>query len=274
MNRTRLVTLLALSAALLSMATASAASAKTTISMSGSTSVAPLAERLAAAFVKEPAYRGKVGFRIFQGGSDIGITDVSRGRVSIGNSSRDPKPADPSGIVFNKIARDAVCVVTNTDNPLPNLSQNQIQDIFSGRIRSWNKVPGARVSGTIDLVVRTPASGTQDAFQNIFMGEDLRVAGSATTKSTNGLQANAIKSNPNAIGYASFNFTKGLHDVPYAGNLCNLRNAKAGTYGGARNFFMVTRGKASGATKAFIRFIRRSSKAKRITQTNWVPLRG
>jgi len=254
------------------MVTASAASAKTTVSMSGSTSVAPLATQLAKAFVKVPAYRGKVAFRILQGGSDVGITDVSRGRVSIGNSSRDPKPADPSGIVFNKIAKDAVCVVTNRQNPLGNLSQNQIQDIFSGRIRSWSKVPGAGVSGTIDLVVRTPASGTQDAFQNIFMGEDLRVAGSATTKSSNGLQAQAIKSNPNAIGYASFNFTDGLHDVPYSGNQCSLRNAKAGTYGGTRNFFMVTRGKASGATKAFIRYIRRSRTAKNITNTNWVAL--
>jgi len=272
MNRTRLFALPALAAALVSMAAASTASAKTTVSMSGSTSVAPLATQLAKAFVKVPAYRGKVAFRILQGGSDVGITDVSRGRVSIGNSSRDPKPADPSGIVFNKIAKDAVCVVTNRQNPLGNLSQNQIQDIFSGRIRSWSKVPGAGVSGTIDLVVRTPASGTQDAFQNIFMGEDLRVAGSATTKASNGLQAQAIKSNPNAIGYASFNFTDGLHDVPYAGNQCSLRNAKAGTYGGVRNFFMVTRGKASGATKAFIRYIRRSSTAKNITNTNWVAL--
>ncbi len=273
MNRIRLATLLALTAALLSMATASAASARTTISMSGSTSVFPLATKLAAAFVKVPTYRGKVGFRIFQGGSDVGITDVARGRVSIGNSSRDPKSADPGGIVFNKIARDAVCVVTNRSNPLSNLSQNQIQDIFSGRIRSWSKVPGAKVGGTIDLVVRTPASGTQDAFQNIFMGQTLRVAGSATTKASNGLQAQAIKSNPGAIGYASFNFTDGLHSVPYAGNVCSLRNAKAGTYGGARNFFMVTRAQASGATKAFIRFARRSSIAKRITGTNWVPLR-
>ena len=180
MNRTRHAALLALSAALLSMATASAASAKTTVSMSGSTSVAPLATQLAKAFVKVPAYRGKVAFRILQGGSDVGITDVSRGRVSIGNSSRDPKPADPSGIVFNKIAKDAVCVVTNRQNPLGNLSQNQIQDIFSGRIRSWSKVPGAGVSGTIDLVVRTPASGTQDAFQNMPKARGSREASRAS----------------------------------------------------------------------------------------------
>jgi len=273
MLRNRPLAVVAALAASTSLATAATASAKTSITMSGSTSVAPLAKELAKAFLAQPKYKGKVKFVLLQGGSDIGITDASRGRVTLGMSSRDPKPADPGGIVFNKVARDAVCVVTNRSNPIPTLSQKQIQDVFSGRIRSWSQVPGARVSGPIDLVVRTPASGTQDAFQNIFMGQSLRVAGSATTKSSNGLQAQTIKSNPNAIGYASFNFTGGLHDVPYAGVGCNLRNAKSGQYGGARNFFLVSRGAPRGAAKAFIRFARRSATAKQIIATNWVPLR-
>lgn len=258
---------LAISASLAVAAPASAA----TITLSGSTSVAPLATKLAKAFVNQPQNKGKVKFVILQGGSDIGITDVSRGRVTLGMSSRDPKPADPGGIVFNKVARDAVCVVTNSSNPISTLSQTQIQDIFSGRIRSWSQVPGASASGPIDLVVRTAASGTQDAFQNIFMGQTLRVAGSATTKSSNGLQAQTIKSDPNAIGYASFHFTAGLHAVPYQGVPCTLRNAKSGQYAGSRNFYFVSRGAATGAAKSFIQFAR-SAAAQRLVASNWVPL--
>jgi phosphate transport system substrate-binding protein len=272
MNRTRFSTLAAALAIVVSLAAAASASAAT-ITLSGSTSVAPLATKLAKSFVKQPKFRGKVKFVILQGGSDIGITDVSRGRVTLGMSSRDPKPADPGGIVFNKIARDAVCVVTNHSNPISTLSQNQIQDIFAGRIRSWSQVPGSRASGPIDLVVRTAASGTQDAFQNIFMGQTLRVAGSATTKSSNGLQAQTIKSNPNAIGYASFHFTKGLFTVPYQGVPCTLRNAKSGQYAGSRNFYLVSRGQARGVAKAFINFTRGSSKAQKLVASNWVPLR-
>ncbi len=104
------------------------------------------------------------------------------------------------------------------------------------------------------------------------MGQTLRVAGSATTKSSNGLQAQAIKSDPNAIGYASFSFTKGLHDVPYQGVPCTLRNAKSGQYGGTRNFFFVSRGAAKGVAKKFIEFARGSSTAQRIVASNWVPL--
>lgn len=274
MTRSRplaIAAVLAVAAPLAALSAAPAASAAT-ITMSGSTSVAPLATQLAKAFVRQPRYRGKVKFVILQGGSDIGITDVSRGRVTLGMSSRDPKPADPGGIVFNKIARDAVCVVTNRSNRIATLSQKQIQDIFSGRVRSWSQVPGASARGPIDLVVRTAASGTQDAFQNIFMGQTLRVAGSATTKASNGLQAQTIKSNPNAIGYASFNFVNGLHTIPYQGVPCTLRNAKSGQYAGSRNFYYVTRGQARGLAKQFIQFTR-SRKAQRIVARNWVPLR-
>jgi phosphate transport system substrate-binding protein len=272
MKRNRPLAAAAGLAAALLLASAAPAGAAT-ITMSGSTSIAPLATKLAKAFVAQPQYKGKVKFVILQGGSDIGITDVSRGRVTLGMSSRDPKPADPGGIVFNKFARDAVCVVTNPSNPIPTLSQSQIQDIFSGRIRSWSQVPGAQASGPIDLVVRTAASGTQDAFQNIFMGQTLRVAASATTKASNGLQAQTIKSDPNAIGYASFSFTKGLHDVPYQGVPCTLRNAKSGQYAGTRNFFLVSRGAATGVAKKFIEFARSNPTALRIVASNWVPLR-
>lgn len=270
MQRVRLlaaVAALMVGASLVSAAAVQAA----TLTMSGSTSVAPLATKLAKKFVKTRQGKGSK-IVILQGGSDIGITDVSRGRVTLGMSSRDPKPADPGGIVFNKIARDAVCVVSNRSNPIPSLSQQQIQDIFAGRVRSWSQVPGAKARGPIDLVVRTAASGTQDAFQNIFMGQTLRVAGSATTKSSNGLQAQTIKSNPNAIGYASFAFTGGLHAIPYQGVPCTLRNAKSGQYAGARNFYLVSRGRARGLAKKFIAFAR-SKAAKKIVASNWVPLR-
>ena len=55
-----------------------------------------------------------------------------------------------------------------------------------------------------------------------------------------------VKSDPNAIGYVSLDFTGGLHTIPYKGVACTLRNAKSGQYGGVRNLYMVTRGAANG----------------------------
>src|SRR5258708_40274846 len=113
--------------------------------MRGSTSVAPLATSLIKAYVKQ--FPNRVKFRLAQGGSDIGVADVSAGRVTIGNSSRDPKPTDPGGIFFNKIAKDAICIATNPANPLANLSQATIQAIFSGSVRDWSQVPGSSING-------------------------------------------------------------------------------------------------------------------------------
>jgi phosphate transport system substrate-binding protein len=250
------------------VALAPAAAHAATITMSGSTSVAPLATALAKAYKKTKT----IDFRLGQGGSDVGISDVAHGRVDIGNSSRDPKPSDPGGIVFNKIARDALCIATNPANPISNISQKQVQDIFSGKVRNWSDVPGAGVSGPINLIVRTQASGSQDAFQNIFMGQTLRVAGSANQKTTNGLVQQTLRRDRNAIGYLSFDFVAGTHPIAYAGVGCTLRNAKSGQYGGTRNFWMVTRGKPTGAVKAWINWIRKSATAKKVTATHWVAL--
>ena len=246
------------------------AAAKTTITMSGSTSVAPLAAKLARRYVKET--HGKVSFRLLQGGSDVGVADVARGRVSIGNSSRDPKPSDPGGLVFSRIARDAICIVTNKQNRLADISQAQVQQIFGGGVRDWGQVSGASVGGSINVFVRTAASGTQDAFQKIFMGTT-KVTSVASQRASNGLVQQSVKSSPTGIGYVSLAFTKGTNPVSYKGVACNLRNAKAGTYGGLRSFWMVTRGAPTGAVKKWIHWIRNDKDALRITAEQWVPLK-
>jgi phosphate transport system substrate-binding protein len=248
--------------------TAATAAAKTIISESGSTSVYPLAVKLAQRYL---GVNHGVGFRILQGGSDIGIDDVAHGRVTIGNASRDPIPGtDPHGLVFNKIARDGICVITNPSNPISDLSQAQIQAIFSGQVSNWARVPGARVRGAIDLVTRTAASGTADAFQNIFMGNSLRVSGSAVPKQSNGLVQQAIRSDRNAIGFVSFDFTAGTHAVPFQGVTCTLRNAKSGQYGGVRNFWMITRGRPSGAARSFLNWVQHSGDARNIINGGWI----
>jgi phosphate transport system substrate-binding protein len=244
------------------------ASARTTITMSGSTSVAPLAAKLARGYVR--AFPGTARFRLLQGGSNIGIADVSHGRVSIGNSSRDPQPGDPGGIVFNRIARDAICVVTNRANGIGNLSQQQIQAIFSGQVRDWSQVPGSSVSGPIDVNVRTAASGTHDAFQKLFLGS-VKESSSASQRGSNGLVQQAVRSDRNAIGYVSLAFTSGLNTAAYKGVVCTLRNAKAGQYEGTRNFYMVTRGNPTGGVAKWIRWILRSRAARNIITTEWVP---
>jgi len=248
------------------------ASATPTITMSGSTSVAPLATLLAKQYLK--THKGKVKFKLAQGGSDVGVADVAAGRVTIGNSSRDPKSSDPGGIFFNKIARDAICLATNPGNRIANLSQAQAQDIFSGRVRDWSQVAGSSITGPIDLIVRTPASGTQDAFQKLFMGTS-KVASNAAAKASNGLVAASVKTDKQAIGYLSYAFTSGLNDTAYQGVACNLRTAKAGQYPGSRNFWFVTRGTPAKRSPVarFLSWVQNARAAQKLIASEWVPLK-
>lgn len=249
-----------------------AAQSRSTITISGSTSVFPLATKLARRYVRERP--GTVRFNILQGGSDVGVADAARGRVTIGNSSRDPQPGDPGGITFYRIARDALCVATNPANRISGLTTDQIRAIFQGRVRDWGQIPGATVTGTIDVNVRVPASGTQDAFGSLFLGSSRApTAPTATQRQSNGLVQQAVRSNPNAIGYVSLAFTRGINPVQFNGVGCTLRAARAGQYSGARNFYMITRGPARGAARRFITWIRRDRDAQRVIATEWVPLR-
>ena len=167
----------------------------TTILMSGSTSVYPLSTALAQA-LREEVPEARSSSRSPRAARTSASATSPASAWPIGASSRDLQSGDPGGLVFNKIARDGVCVVTHPDNAIANLSQQQVQDIFSGRVRRWDDVEGAKVTGPINLNVRTQASGTQDAFRNIFMGQNLNVAPSASQKSTNGLVQAAVAQRP------------------------------------------------------------------------------
>jgi phosphate transport system substrate-binding protein len=255
----------------LALAIPSVASARRLI-IGGSTSMLPLVQKLATAYHKathQPA--PQVG----GGQSDIGISGASTGRFDIGDSSRDPiKGVDPKGLVFTKVARDGVCVITNKANPIGTLSQENVEGIFTGRIRDWSQVPGARIGGPIDLFDRDGASGTQDAFQHIFLGETQKISPSASAQTSNGLEQNAVSSDKQAIGFVSFAYTAGVNPVGFEGVPCTLRNAKSGQYGGVRNFWMVTRGIPKGATAKFLAWVTKNgNKAVRsIVNSSWIAI--
>ncbi len=269
MSSVRLLRICVAIAAVGAIALPASASAAPVLTISGSTSVAPLASLLARGYLK--ANPGAVKFKLAQGGSDVGVADVAAGRVSIGMSSRDPKSSD-RGVSFNKISKDGICIITNNSNPITDLSQAQIKSIFGGGVRDWSGITGSGISGAIDVTVRTAASGTQDAFAKIFLGTT-SVTSAAAQKASNGLIQQAVKSNKNAVGYVSMDFTSGVNTAAYNGVACNLRNAKSGEYGGVRNFWMVTRGPAAGNAKKFISWIQNSAAAAAITGSHWVPLK-
>jgi phosphate transport system substrate-binding protein len=251
-----------------------AAQAKKIITVSGSTSVFPLTTKLARAWIKTKQGQ-KYGFKVLQGGSNVGVSDVAKGRVSIGASSRDPAGSDPGGLVFTRVARDAICLVTNNGNQVPNIAQATVNGIFksSPTLTNWATVPGSPISGTISTYGRPTTSGTHDAFRNIFLTGAANQGNQVSGKASNGLVQQSVKSDPQGIGYVSLAFTSGIHTVPYNGVPCTLRNAKSLQYGGVRSFYYVTRGAPIGGVKKFLGWTTKSKTANKIIGSEWVPLR-
>jgi phosphate transport system substrate-binding protein len=271
MNRIRRLSAALLVAGLVGVAAPAAASALTTITISGATASFPLVSLLASKYNK--VHPHKLKFKITQGGAQIGVNDVAAGRVTIGDVSRDPISADPPGLVFYPIARYGICIITNKANPLSNLTTAQAISIFTGKTRSWSGLPGATAAGTIDLISRTSVAGVLTNFQTVLL-EGKKVSTLAAEEPSEGLMRQQVETDPSSIGFVSnYQADKGtVNAVSLNGTACNRSTVTAGSYSGTARFYEVTKGKAKGAASAFIGWIEKSGAAKKIISTQWVPI--
>lgn len=271
MSRIRRIAVAFAVVGVLGVAAPAAALASTLITISGATASYPLVSALARKY--EKVEKNKVRFKITQGGAQVGINDVAAGRVSIGDVSRNPKPTDPKGLYFYPIAKYGVCVVTNSSNPLSNLTAAQVESIFAGKTRSWSEVPGAKVTGTIDLISRTSTAGVLSSFETLLNGGK-KVSTLASQEGSESLLKQAVQSDPNSIGFLSnYNADNGgVNSVGYDGVGCTKANVASGQYAGIALFYEVTKGEAKGASAAFISWIDKAKAAQSIISSEWVPV--
>ncbi len=105
--------------------------------LAGSTSVAPLIETLADVYTEQ---NPGVYIEVQQIGSSAGIASLQDGICDIGLSSRDLTDAEcSSGLDAIPIAYDGIAVIVNKSNPIPNLSLDQVRQIFGGKITNWKE---------------------------------------------------------------------------------------------------------------------------------------
>lgn len=271
MSRIRRIAVAFAVVGVLGVAAPAATLASTLITISGATASYPLVSALARKY--EKVEKHKVRFKITQGGAQVGINDVAAGRVSIGDVSRNPKSTDPKGLYFYPIAKYGVCVVTNNSNPLSNLTAAQVESIFAGKTRSWSEVPGAKATGTIDLISRTSTAGVLSSFETLLNGGK-KVSTLASQESSESLLKQAVQSDPNSIGFLSnYNADNGgVNSVGYDGVGCTKANVASGQYAGIALFYEVTKGEAKGASAAFISWIDKAKAAQSIISSKWVPV--
>lgn len=136
-----------------------------TIAAAGSTALQPLAEEAGKKFMEK---NSNVSIQVQGGGSGTGINQVASGAVQIGNSdvpSADKiKDADKAKeLVDNKVAGIAFALVVNKDVKVDNLTVQQVQDIFTGKVTNWKEVGGK--DEKINVINRPASSGTRATFE-------------------------------------------------------------------------------------------------------------
>jgi len=134
------------------------------------------------------------------GGSTRGVTDAIEGRAALGMASRALDPEEAVELEATTIARDGIGCIVHADNPLGDLSREQVIGVFRGEIRNWSQLGGAE----LPIVVVTKAEGrsTLELFCQHFDLEPQEIAAQVVI----GDNAQGIKSvaaNPGAIGYVS-----------------------------------------------------------------------
>ena len=98
-------------------------------------------------------------------GSGSGIQAVSEGRCDIGLSSRALKDDEKATLTETVVALDGIAMIVNPENPVSDLTVEQIADIYTGKITNWSEVGGS--DAEIVLIGREAGSGTRDGFESI-----------------------------------------------------------------------------------------------------------
>ena len=185
-------------------------------------------------------------------GSSAGIEGVLAGSCDLGLSSRELSADElGEGAVANVIAKDGVAVVVNPENPVSELTSEQIAQIFTGEITNWSELGGN--DAEIAVFGRESASGTRSAFEEILGIED-QCAYLNEYSSTGDVIGN-VASNPNAIGYASLSAVdESVVAVSVDGVVPTEETVADGSFPIQRPFVVVTveGTELSAAAKAFL----------------------
>ena len=245
-----------------------------TIAIGGSTSVNPLMQLLTAEYAKS---NSNVKFTISATGSGDGIKGVPAGTCEIGMSSRDLTPAEiGTGIDTLVCAVDGIALVVNTKNPVANLAQAQIKDIYTGAITRWEQLGAAAngKTGAIAVIAREPNSGTRGPIEELLQFQDQLVKGATEFDSTGAVMAE-VSRNADAIGYDSLGSVNGsVKAISVDGVAATTANVVAGSYKIARPFILLTRKNApvNAQTKAFLDWIM-GSEGQNIVKRSWISVK-
>jgi phosphate transport system substrate-binding protein len=251
-----------------------------TLKLSGSTTVAPLAQKAAESFAKT---NKSLNITISEGGSGVGIANLIDGTTDIAMSSREMKESEKAkfeakkqALTELKIADDALAVIVHPSNKVSQLNRQQLEDIFTGKVTNWNQVGGSNLK--ITPVSRESSSGTYEFFKEEALSKK-EFTQSALFQNANGGILSEVSRTEGAIGYVGLAFaTKKIKKVAvsFSGNTYvepSVDNVKNKTYPLARPLYFYYLTTNAGKAKPFTDYMVSAKGQAEVKAIGYIPLK-
>ena len=233
--------------------------------------MAPLMRAVGAQFQRS---HPEVEVRVSTGGSAKGIEDARSGAADIGMASR-ALAEDENDLFGFPVARDAVCLVIHRDNPVRELTDRQIADLYTGRVATWQDVGGHDLPAHV--IGRSPGRSEVEIFSHYLKvrAGDLRAAKEG---GDNAATLRAVADDPAAVTYMSLGEAERearrgapIRLLPVDGVAATSRNVRSGHFPMSRPLTLVTRSLPEGTAKEFLDFATSAQVTDLVRQFNFVP---
>ncbi len=252
----------------------STALAGDSIVIKGSTTVLPVAQVASEAYMK--AHPG-VNISLSGGGSGNGIKALIDGSTDIANASRFIKDKEVKLAqekerypVPHRVAIDAIVPIVHPNNPVTDLSIEQLSLIYQGKITNWKEVGGNDLK--IVVVSRDTSSGTYEVWEEKILHK-AKVTPRAQLQASNGAVVQTVSKNRYAVGYIGLGYLdKSVRATKVNDIEATSATALSGAYPVARPLFMFTNGWPTGVVADFITFVVSKDGQELVKKEGFVPL--
>jgi phosphate transport system substrate-binding protein len=220
------------------------------LTLAGSTSLQPFAEKWADAY---QALQPAIPIHVQGGGSTAGVQAAISGAAQIGMSSRLLTAEEAGRVIAIPVARDGIAIVVHPTLQVSDLALEQVRAIYAGEIKNWRLVGGR--DSPITVITREEGSGTRAAFETLVM-DKRRIVASALVQDSTGAVRQMVASDPAAIGYVSIGLVDAsIKALKLRGIEATEANIDAGQYPLVRPFLFVVSAQQQAVAKNFIDWI-------------------
>ncbi len=245
------------------------------IVINGSTTVLPIVQKVGEAYMeKNPG----VNIALSGGGSGNGIKALIDNLTDIAMASRQIKSSEVEKAKANgvepyaiAVGLDALVPVVHPSNPVSDLTIEQLNGIYTGKIKNWKELGGK--DAKIVVVSRDTSSGTYETWE-LFVMKDDRVMPAALLQASNGAVVQVVSKNENAIGYIGFGYLDASTKATKVGGLeATPETALNKSWPLSRELWLYTKGTPAGDVKGFIDYAMSAEGQAYVKEVGFIPFK-